>query len=346
MELISIIIPVYNVEEFIKECLESIVHQSYQNIEIILVDDGSPDRCPAICDGYAQRDSRVKVIHQSNGGLSAARNSGIKAASGDYVSFVDSDDYVSDDFIEQMYRCAVETDADIVCCGMKVINSNRTLIQFPDRVTCYTENRIKLLVQENGTGDYYMNKLFKRILLDDFELPVGKLFEDIYSMHFLYAKAEKVVWMNACLYYYRINVSGISHSRILNYKFIDFVYANRSQYDYVDAIFPAYSELSLRKYAGAITHAAEVYMQKADRRSLPGLLSELTRLSLVINSKVLENINCSSQMKYEIIRISGGAKSWIKYYYWRELVKGLHNHPGMQAIISKVFKWGFIPSEE
>lgn len=343
---VSIIIPVYKVEEYLDECIESVIRQSYQSIEIILVDDGSPDQCPAICDEYAEKDSRVKVIHQKNGGLSAARNSGIKMAKGDYIAFIDSDDYIAENFIEKLFNCAIDTNADIVCCGMTVIGNGRALIHTPDSVKCYTTDRISLLLQEHGTGDYYMNKLFRRDILEGFELPVGKLYEDIYSMHFLYAKAKKVAWLNASLYYYRINETGISHNKKLNPRFIEYVYANRSQYEYIKKCFSEFENMSLKKYAGAIAHAAEVYTRRADRDSLPELLAELTRLSTEIVDKVANNDVCSSQVKHEIGVISDGAKRWIKYYRFRERVKRVHNHPRIQSIFAKLLKWDFIPTED
>lgn len=343
MNKISIIVPVYNVESYICKCVDSILVQSYKQIEIILVDDGSPDRCPEICDEYARKDKRIKVIHQENGGLSAARNSGIKVASGEYISFVDSDDYIDSDFIEQMYTCAEETNADIVCCGMSVINSNRTLISVPEDVNCYTNDRMKLLVQPHGVGDYYMNKFFRRSVLDEFELPEGKLYEDIYSMHILFERAHIVVWLNKKLYNYRINESGISHNIVLNPKFMDFVYANQCQYDFINSYFPEYKIFSLMKYAGAITHQAEVLMRKAKLKQRKKLFLTLTLLSRKIQMEVLNNKLCSLQLKYEINTVSYGYKKWKYYYLFRERVKRLHNHPSVQERLSKVLKWEFIP---
>ena len=121
LEKISVIVPVYKVEKYLKRCVESIVQQTYQNIEIILVDDGSPDRCPEMCDEYARRDARIKVIHKSNGGLSDARNAGLNIASGDYISFVDSDDWIEEDFIEILYKNMKKENADISIIGYTLI---------------------------------------------------------------------------------------------------------------------------------------------------------------------------------------------------------------------------------
>ena len=113
-ELISVIVPVYRVEKYLERCVKSILSQTYKNLEVILVDDGSPDQCPAICDACAEKDARVKVIHQENKGLSGARNAGIDAASGEYLAFVDSDDYVSPHFIEELYQLLQDTGCAIV----------------------------------------------------------------------------------------------------------------------------------------------------------------------------------------------------------------------------------------
>lgn len=120
--LVSVVVPVYNVEQCLDRCIESIAGQTYTKLEIILVDDGSPDKCPQICDVWAERDSRIKVIHKTNSGLGMARNTGIDHATGQYICFVDSDDYIAPDTVECAYHVACETDADMVCYGMNVIN--------------------------------------------------------------------------------------------------------------------------------------------------------------------------------------------------------------------------------
>lgn len=122
--LISVIVPVYNVEQYIHQCVDSILSQTYKNLEIILVDDGSPDNCPAICDGYARNDDRVKIIHQENGGLSAARNSALDLCTGEYIAFVDSDDWIESNAYEEMMSEMQKKDLDVVFCGVNVITAD------------------------------------------------------------------------------------------------------------------------------------------------------------------------------------------------------------------------------
>ena len=126
-ELISVVVPIYKVEKFLPTCIESIIRQSYRNLELILVDDGSPDSCPSICEKYKQVDSRIKVIHKKNGGLSDARNAGLKIAEGKWITFIDSDDYVGIDFLKELYRVAVVNETDISICDYStVLNNHRT----------------------------------------------------------------------------------------------------------------------------------------------------------------------------------------------------------------------------
>ena len=124
-ELISVIVPIYKVEHYLPKCIDSIIHQTYQNLEIILVDDGSPDNCPEICDEYAKRDKRIKVVHQENGGLSAARNSGVEMANGEFLCFVDSDDYIHPKMYEILYKNLKKFKADISICDYNVVFENQ-----------------------------------------------------------------------------------------------------------------------------------------------------------------------------------------------------------------------------
>ena len=141
-KLISIVLPIYNVENYIEKCMESVLNQTYKNIEIILVDDGSPDNCPIICDQYVKEDNRVKVVHKENGGLSDARNAGIKVANGDYITFIDSDDYVDKDYVEFLYNTIEETDADIAIGGHRVIYDSGKIIEM-ELIYPHGENYIK-----------------------------------------------------------------------------------------------------------------------------------------------------------------------------------------------------------
>ncbi len=208
MELVSIIIPVYNVEKYLDKCIQSVVNQSYKNIEIILVDDGSPDNCCTICDKWARKDNRIKVIHQTNQGLSSARNSGIEIANGDYLCFVDSDDYVDKNYIQILYRSVHENNADMGICRFADINENNELLetdniqQIADGVYTGEEILKELLFTFKIPIRVVWNKIYKKSLFDDLKFSVGKINEDEFIIHRLIANSNKISVTNKVLYYY------------------------------------------------------------------------------------------------------------------------------------------------
>lgn len=134
---LSIIVPIYKVEKYLKECIQSILQQTFTDFELILVDDGSPDACPQMCDAIAEQDSRVRVIHQKNGGLSAARNTGIEAARGNWLGFVDSDDFVAPDFYEKLYHAAVSAGADCSICSVQLTHEDGSRMDTPPQWKVY-----------------------------------------------------------------------------------------------------------------------------------------------------------------------------------------------------------------
>lgn len=193
--LVSIIVPVYNIERYIKKCLESLCRQSYSNIEIIIVDDGSTDSSGEICDGFAVGDARVKVFHKKNGGLSSARNYGILKAKGEYIALVDGDDFVKKDFIEAMVKKAKEKDADLVICGFNDIVPKEELLSGEDAAA-------RLLTSQDNLEIVAWNKLYKKELFKDIRYPEGKKYEDSLTTYKILAEAKNVVYMPKSLYCY------------------------------------------------------------------------------------------------------------------------------------------------
>lgn len=215
--LVSVIVPVDKVEHYLSRCLDSIVTQSYKNIEIILVDDGSPDKCGIICDEYAKRDPRIRVIHKENGGLSDARNCGVEIANGAYITFIDSDDYIAPNYIEYLYNLAVENDADISCCCSVKTSDNTVAFdtksekQKPQvlsgRETCFALFGALYLTLVTAWG-----KLYKESIVKKYPFPKGRKHEDEGTTYKYYYEATKVVVGDAQLYAYYQNPSGIMHS--------------------------------------------------------------------------------------------------------------------------------------
>ena len=195
-ERISIIVPVFNVEKYIERCVKSIENQSYRNLEIILVDDESPDRCPQICDEYAKRDERIKVLHKKNGGLSDARNAGLDVATGEYIAFVDSDDWVEPDFIEQLYVNAKKEDADISIIGCTLVwddGRKKTVSKDKGYYVFDREKAIREMLAQRKFGCMVCQKMYRKQIFDTVRFPVGKLYEDVAVSMPTFLKAKKVV---------------------------------------------------------------------------------------------------------------------------------------------------------
>ena len=231
-ELISVIVPVYKVEPFLDKCIQSIVEQSYTNLEIILVDDGSPDQCPALCDQWAKKDSRIKVIHQKNAGLSAARNAGIDLAGGDYLAFVDSDDYIAPDMYEKLHTALVQNQADISECNFKMVYPDGThfYLKFCPLEDCVlTADQALSAVEDNWVHTVQWNKLIKKEIYSQYRLPIGRIHEDEFAIHHLFAAANKIVCIQDALYYYVQRPDSIMSAE-WNPRRLDWLYALFDRY--------------------------------------------------------------------------------------------------------------------
>ncbi len=228
MEKISVIVPVYNNEKYLHQCIDSILEQSYKNLEIILVDDGSTDGSVQICDEYGQKDDRVKVLHQVNGGISAARNAGLNLASGDYIAFVDSDDFLDKNMYERLLHILQANNADMSVCCFHQIDENGKQFDVPfsivDEVT-EPYSVLKRLAEKRGWVYVVVwNRLYKREIFDNLRFPVNKLHEDEWVALPIYTSCKKVVFTASAYYYYRVNPNSVM-GRKNNIKHLDGVEA-------------------------------------------------------------------------------------------------------------------------
>ena len=235
---ISVIVPVYNVDPYLRRCFDRIIAQSMKQIEIIAVDDGSSDGSGKICDEYAKKDERIMVIHQENGGLSFARNEGLKHASGKYVMFVDSDDYAEADFCRIPYEKAEKEDADIVMFKNSYIRGDQcyrdTKVRYKDGVKTIQE---ALDIALKHTGVAVWNKLFKRSLFDGITFPEGQYYEDCVVTYQLILKSEKTCFINDMLYVYCYRESSITQER-----------NDQKRSDYISAYHKMFSDLKNLSY--------------------------------------------------------------------------------------------------
>lgn len=218
-DLISIIVPVYKVEKYLDKCINSLVSQTYKNLEIILVDDGSPDNCPQICDEWAKKDNRVKVIHKENGGQGSARNSALDILSGNYICFVDSDDWVDENYIELLYSSMVEFNADISICGLKEIFENTKKVKIHTVVSDTKFIDANNLFQNAYTNQntYCLgpcNKLYKSFIFKDLRFPKIRMYEDSAIYLNIFQKAQKIVLIPNAPYNYLIRKSSTMHNEL------------------------------------------------------------------------------------------------------------------------------------
>ena len=232
-DLITLIIPVYMVEPYLNRCISSIVRQTYKNLEIILVDDGSKDSCPAICDRWAKKDKRIRVIHRENGGLSAARNSGIDAAQGEYLAFVDSDDFVSEEFIEALYQACKRTKSQIAQCRYEYVDGD-VMTKDKEEVTEPTEvfsgkEMIKGMSWRDGAYNVVAwNKLYHKSVFEGVRYPEGRIHEDEATTHKLFYQAEQVAFVYRYLYGYYTGGTSITRDKF-SLKRLDWEWAVRNR---------------------------------------------------------------------------------------------------------------------
>lgn len=229
--MISVIVPVFNVEPYLHQCVDSIVKQTYRDIEIILIDDGSSDKSGEICDAYEKRDHRVRVFHTDNRGLSAARNLGIQEAKGEYIAFVDSDDWIETSMYELLYKRIQESGADISVCGVwyEYFSSRKAL---PTQNVVFTgSDALKQLVDEK-VSNHVWNKLYVSDLFKAVSFPENKFFEDIVVMHRLFKQSELVAITASYGYHYRQRAGSIS-KRPTAKSLIDYADALISRYYYI-----------------------------------------------------------------------------------------------------------------
>lgn len=217
-ELISVIVPVYQVEKYLERCVDSILKQTYTNIEVILVDDGSKDNSPAICDEYLEKDSRIKVIHKKNGGLSSARNAGIEKAEGDWLMFIDSDDCISLQMIERMYSICNDNGnggTDIVICGYKRFSDIEEINEHELKKNTQMEvlDSDEAISRIYSRGINYVvawNKIYRRKLFDNIRYKEGKLNEDEFTTYKLFGNANRIIEIHEELYFYFYNGNSIT----------------------------------------------------------------------------------------------------------------------------------------
>lgn len=307
---ISVIIPVYNVKKYLSECLDSVVNQTYKNLQIILVDDGSTDFSGKICDEYANNDNRIIVVHQKNAGAGAAKNTGLELIDGDYFSIIDSDDYIELDMYEKMVNSLEKYNADIVQCLFRNVYVNDSF----DRKYKIKGNYPKVLTPKNFLKEYlydwkyaiFANKVFKSSLLKDIRFPVGRKIDDEFFTYKLVCNAKKVVNIDNILYNYRMRKTSVMNENDTDRLIYDRIDCFVERCDYIRKKYPSLDKKYLTKLYDSLlyyktqvnnTEKLEKYISKIQKPKI----NKIDKINEIMRYKKLldDSYDQSNKIKYE-----------------------------------------------
>lgn len=267
--LISVIVPVYNVEKYLGECLDSIVNQTYKNLQVILVDDGSTDTSGKICDEYAENDERITVVHQENQGAGAAKNTGLELIKGEYFSIIDSDDYIDLSMYEKMISLLEQYDSDIVQCLFKQVYKNKIIVRKYSTVNkvCIVLTPQKYLQQLLYDWKFalFSIKVFKTSLLKDIRFPVGRKIDDEFFTYKLVCNAKNVVSTSDSFYYYRMRKSSVMNNNGNDRLIYDRIDCFVERYEYVSSRFPKLKKAYYDKLADSLLFYKSQLSEESER---------------------------------------------------------------------------------
>jgi len=310
MKKISVVIPVYNVEKYLSECLDSVVNQTYKNLQIILVDDGSTDFSGKICDVYAEKDNRITVVHQKNAGAGAAKNTGLDLVKGEYFSIIDSDDYIELDMYEKMVNSLEKYNVDIVQCLFRNVFVNDSF----DRKYKIKSNYPKVLTSKRFLKEYlydwkyaiFWNKLFKSSLLKEIRFPVGRKIDDEFFTYKLVCNAKKVVNIDNILYNYRMRKTSVMNENDTDRFIYDRIDCFVERYDYIRKKYPSLDKKYLTKLYDSLlyyktqvnnTEKLEKYISKIQKPKI----NKIDKINEIMRYKKLldDSYDQSNKIKYE-----------------------------------------------
>lgn len=320
--LISVIVPIYRVEEYLPRCIDSLLAQTYQNIQIILVDDGSPDACGRICDEYASTDKRIQVIHKENGGLSDARNAGLSAAKGDYIAFVDSDDWVASEYLERMQQSLCKHDADICECSVQRTNGDVLPVKSEKKTERVfgTEAALAELIQDGDCRQHVWNKLYRRSCLIDITFPVGKTNEDEFWTYRVFGNAQTIVRIDDVLYFYFQRPGSIMGSQY-SLKRLDALEAKQERQRYLEKNYPALADAAKVNLFACCIYAGQMammFLKGTERQQARERIDSIQRIS----RPHAQHLVSQSLMQKVWIRMAR-FHFWMTVYLKNMLRKGL-----------------------
>lgn len=273
--LISVIVPVYKTQQYLDRCVGTIRNQTYKNLEIILVDDGSPDQSGALCDRLALEDNRIRVIHKENGGLSSARNAGIDVMNGEYAAFVDSDDDIALDMIETLYGLCVSHGAQIACGGVEKVNDQGHVGYFNDNTKDFLlltrEKAMEELLENRRILNSLWDKLYHKSIFDGIRMTKGILYEDCDVMYRCIQKAERVVYTGKPLYHYYLSQGSLLRAAF-HVKRFDLITVLRKRMAFYHQEYPQFMDIARAKY---VDLGLEILYQSRSAKDCQELRKEL-----------------------------------------------------------------------
>ena len=299
--LISVIVPIYNVEQYLSRCIDSIINQTYSNIELILVDDGSPDNCGQICDLYAKKDNRIKVVHKKNGGRSDARNAGLSVATGDLIMYIDSDDWIDSTMFEDMYNCMIEHDSDIVSTGVKWVEEDGTILRIDQVSDTFTFDNVEALgqlIDDNFIKQHVWNKLYKTDMINNILFEKGKYHEDIFWSYQVVGASKKVSVMKGAYYNY-VQRAGSIMGESYSYKRLDALDAMKQRCEYMQKNYPQLFNKALKSYIGSCMYHLQLAIKSKQNHEVIGNIKE--RVCYHKNGNMVEEV-------------TGKQKFWLKLF--------------------------------
>ena len=318
--MISVIVPVYKVEKYLRRCVDSILAQTYTNYELILVDDGSPDQSGKICDEYAELYSFVRVIHQKNQGLSGARNSAVPVAKGSYVSFIDADDFVTEDYLEYLLQLCLRCGTDISVGGY-VYQYDQHEIKMPKEESfsgfLSTEDALSQMNYGKGFSVFAWGKLYKKDLVQRYPYPAGKLYEDLATTYKIIGDTSGVAFGNKQIYYWVQRGGSIMHSGF-NRKQLDGIEAAEAQLEYLQAHYPGAEQAARYRCAAKAVELIEVYFKTGKDKDIFCFLRDKMK---IYSKGVLRDKKVKGSMKIRIIAALLGYNPARIVFAWHEYLK-------------------------
>ena len=317
--LISVVIPVYNVEKYLSQCLESVINQNYRKLEILVVDDGSTDKSGSICDEYAEKDNRITVFHTTNHGLSAARNYALNRATGEYIAFLDSDDWLEADAYQFLCTEAQSTGADIVHFRFYQEYVNRTMESTgsKNRFVVEGDEVLRSLVLKKKISDDVWDKFYKANLFHTIRYPKGKIFEDKAVTYQLIRKSKKLVYLPDCLIHYRNRNNSLSNIHSMK-SLVDYWLAYRERFEVLSVLSQEYYQISLAECIAAISRMWRWYdgCSKEEKKQAGKCLDEMQQFVKEHYSIIMNDSRYSKHIKLTCLYARSRNPLCFKALYW------------------------------